>query len=140
MVPTNTGQLGQATGCIVTLLISGVCFPDGLCIWIGCFISQYPALSFAGCDLMPGAGGARVVQNSRHWTSLVLVPAFLYSFCFSLLSASPPQPWAATGISQLYFFPIGTEYIEQRMSVLACLTHQHTVKSAVLPLKHPLRQ
>lgn len=41
MDPTNMGQLGQATGCIVTLLISGVCFPDGLRIWTGCFSSQY---------------------------------------------------------------------------------------------------
>lgn len=46
------------------------------------FWFSVPALSSAGRDLMPGAGGARVVQRSGCWTSLGLVPALLYRSCF----------------------------------------------------------
>lgn len=103
-----------------------------------------PALCFAGCDLMPGAGGARAVQNSRHWTSLRLLPALLYRSCFlTALFASPPQPWAATDTSQPFFFPIGTRVSRAEDECLGMPhppTYSEICSVTVLPLKHPLGQ
>lgn len=128
MVPTNIGQLGQAIGCIVTLLISGVWLVHT--DWLLHF--SVPALSFAGCDLMPGARGARVVQNSGHWTRLRLVPAFLYMSCFLTALCLISSTLGSYRFLSAIFLPNRYRVSRAEMSILACLTHQHTVKSAEL--------
>lgn len=82
---------------------------------------------------MPGAGGARVVQNSGCWTCLRLVPTLLYRSCFFTALCLTSSTQGSYGyLSAVLLLIMYREYLEQRMSFLARLTQQHTVKSAVV--------
>lgn len=107
MVPTNMGQLGQAAGCIVTLFISGVCFPDGLHTQTGCSSSQYQPSVLQGviqCQERGEPGSCKTVGAEpapRLVTALLSRSCFLTALC---LTTSPTQ--GSCGYFTAILFPI----------------------------------
>lgn len=92
MVPTNTGQPGQAAGCVVTLFIRGVCFPDGLHTQTGCSSSQYQPSVLRGaiqCQEQGEPGSCKTVGAEPAPPVRVLLPHCSLSYHLS----SPGQLW-----------------------------------------------
>lgn len=103
-----------------------------------------PALSSAGRDLMPGTGGARVVQNSGCWTSLGLVPALLYRSCFLTALCLTSSTRGSYGYLSAILLPIMYR-VSRAEDKLPGVPHPATYSEIcsghrlTIPLKHPLR-
>lgn len=93
---------------------------------------------------MPGAGGAKVVQNRRCWTSLTLVPIHLYKSCsltaLCLTSSSQGSYGYLSAVLPVMY------RVSRGEDGLPGVSHPPTFNEicsayrAPIPLKHPLKQ
>lgn len=94
---------------------------------------------------MPGARGARVVQNSGCWTSFGLVPALLYRSCFLTASCLVSSTQGSYGNLSAVLLPIMYR-VSKAENELPGMPLQATYSETCsgyrtdIPLKHSFRQ